>query len=109
MIGLLGDVRIGEVRERETARGGAVLERVAERSDSLTLGGNGLARGDGVCTVVPAKMLAGCERARFGGDRGDGDNGDLGDGLGDFVTRRNLEGERDRERRSDLTAEVTST
>ena len=50
-----------------------------------------------------------CEDARFGGDRGEGESGDFGDELGDFVTRRNLDGDLDSERRSDLTADVTST
>lgn len=52
---------------------------------------------------------AGYEDARLDGDTGDGDSGDDGDGLGDFVASRNLDGERDKERLSDLTAEVTST
>lgn len=48
--------------------------------------------------------------ARFEGDEGDGESGDLGDVPEDFsVTRWNFEGERDSERRSDPTADVTST
>ncbi len=48
--------------------------------------------------------------ARLEGDEGDGGSGDLGDVLEDFsVARRNFEGERDSERRIDLTADVTST
>lgn len=51
-----------------------------------------------------------CEVDRFCGDNGEGERGDLGDEDGDFlVTRRNFDGERERERRSDLTADVTST
>lgn len=53
--------------------------------------------------------ILGCDTARLGGDSGDGDRGDLGDELGDLVTRRNFDGDRDSERLSDLTAEVTST
>jgi len=105
LIGLLGDVRV-----RDEARGAAVLDRLADRSESFTLGGNGLAKGEGVCDGVPLKMVDGCEFRRFGGDRGDGESGDFGDAAGVLsVIRRNLEGERDNERRSDLTAEVTST
>jgi hypothetical protein len=47
----------------------------------------------------------GWEAARLG----DGESGDFGDELGDLVTRRNFDGDRDRERLSDLTADVTST
>jgi hypothetical protein len=48
--------------------------------------------------------------ARFEGDKGDSESGDFGDRLGDLsVTRWNLDGDRDSERRRDLTAEVTST
>ena len=44
------------------------------------------------------------------GDKGDGERGDLGDELGDFLpTRRNFDGDRERDLRIDLTAEVTST
>jgi hypothetical protein len=50
-----------------------------------------------------------CEVVRFGGDKGDGDNGDLGDELGDFVTRRNFDGDLESDRLRDLTALVTST
>lgn len=48
---------------------------------------------------------AGWEEARFG----DGESGDLGEELGDLVTRRNFEGDRESERLRDLTADVTST
>ena len=44
----------------------------------------------------------GVENVRFGGE---GESGDLGEGLVDFVTRRNFEGDRDNERLMDLTAE----
>jgi hypothetical protein len=48
------------------------------------------------------------ERRR--GDKGQGESGDLGEELGDLVTRRkDLEGLRDKERLSDRTAEVTFT
>ena len=50
-----------------------------------------------------------CEEIRFGGDRGDGDRGDFGDGLGDLDIKRNLDGDLESERRRDLTADVTST
>jgi hypothetical protein len=106
----------GEVRCLEMGRPGAVLARWLARKVSFALGGKGTARAEGVWWVgalakgvLPgplAKML-GWDDARLCGD---GDSGDLGDGLGDFlVTRRNFEGDRDRERRRDLTAEVTST
>jgi hypothetical protein len=85
------------------------LARDDDRSANLALGGNGTASGDGVCGVLLLVNIAGYADARFDGDIGDGDRGDFGDGLGDFVTSRNLDGERDRERRRDLTAEVTST
>lgn len=105
LIGLLGDVRV-----LDEARGVALLDLVADLRESFTLGGNGLARGEGVCEGVIENMVEGCEVRRFGGERGEGDNGDFGDELGLLsVTRRNLEGERESERRSDLTAEVTST
>ena len=58
---------------------------------------------------APAKIVAGCDSPRFGGDNGDGDKGDLGEELGDLVTRRNFEGDRESDRLRDLTAEVTST
>lgn len=45
----------------------------------------------------------------MGGDKGEGESGDFGEELGDLVTRRNFDGDRDNERLSDLTAEVTST
>jgi hypothetical protein len=48
----------------------------------------------------------GFETVRFGGE---GDRGDVGDGLGDFATRRNFEGDRDSDRLRERTAEVTST
>lgn len=80
-----------------------------ERSANLALGGNGTASGDGVWGVFVAAKMAGYEEARLDGDSGDGDSGDFGEGLGDLVTSRNLDGERDKERLSDLTAEVTST
>ena len=104
--GLLGDVRV-----REEGRGGAVLARPEERSANFALGGNGTANGDGVCgglLVLPVKIV-GCETVRFGDENGDGDSGDLGDELGDFLTRLNLDGDLESERLRDLTAEVTST
>jgi hypothetical protein len=51
LIGLLG-----EVRDLEAALGGAVLERLVDRRESFTLGGNGLANGDGVCVGVVVKV-----------------------------------------------------
>lgn len=60
--------------------------------------------------AAPEKLVADCERERREGDKGQGESGDLGEELGDFVTRRNdFEGLRDSERLSDRTAEVTST
>lgn len=85
------------------------MARDEDRSANLALGGNGTARGDGVCGVFVLANNAGYEDARLDGETGDGDSGDLGDELGDLVTSRNLDGERDKERLSDLTAEVTST
>jgi hypothetical protein len=58
--------------------------------------------------LKPLKMV-GLDVARLGGDLGDGESGDFGDELGDFFTRLNFDGERESERRSDRTAEVTST
>lgn len=100
---------MGEVR-REAGRGGAVFARPDERSASFALGGKGTANGDGVCggLLNPVKMV-GLEMARFGGDSGDGESGDFGDELGDFLTKLNLEGDRDSERRKDLTAPGKST
>jgi hypothetical protein len=103
---------LGDVRVRDEGRAGAVFERVEERRANFALGGNGTARGDGVCgglLGLPVKIVAGWEDARLGGDKGDGESGDFGEELGDLVTRRNLDGDRDSERRRDLTAEVTST
>jgi hypothetical protein len=86
------------------------LERPEERSASFALGGNGTAKGDGVWggLLKPVKMV-GLDTARLGGDFGDGERGDFGDELGDFLTKLNLDGDRESERRRDLTAEVTST
>lgn len=56
--------------------------------------------------MLGVNKVAGCEDARFGGD---GESGDFGDELGDLVTRRNFDGDRERERLRDLTADVTST
>jgi hypothetical protein len=62
---------------------------------------------------VPAKNPKCVDCARVDGDDGDngeGDSGDLGDGLGDLcVTSLNFDGDRDSDRRKDLTAEVIST
>ena len=91
---------MGEVRVRETGRVGAAL-RAEDRRANFALGGKGTASGDGVWDgLLP--NTDGVENVRFGGD---GESGDLGEGLGDFVIRRNLEGDRERERRMDLTAE----
>lgn len=53
--------------------------------------------------------MAGLDVARLGGEVGDGESGDFGDVVGDVVTRLNFDGDRESERRRDLTAEVTST
>jgi hypothetical protein len=103
---------LGEVRVRDEGRVGAVVfPRVEDRSASFALGGKGTAKGEGVCGgllgLLPKIEL--WEDVLFGGDNGEGDRGDLGDELGDFVTRRNFDGERERERRRDLTAELIST
>lgn len=95
---------LGEVRVRETGRAGDGLERADDRRANFALGGNGTARGEGVCDGLLPKM-DGVENARFGGE---GERGDLGDGLGDLVTRRNFEGDRESERLMDLTAEEIS-
>lgn len=104
-MGLLGDVLV-----REEERIG--LGRDADRNANFALGGNGTAKGEGVCGGLPenpAKRELWVD-ARFGGEAGEGDNGDCGEELGDFFgTKRNLDGDRDNERRRDLTAEVTST
>jgi hypothetical protein len=55
--------------------------------------------------LLGANRDAGWEDERFG----DGERGDFGDELGDLATMRNLDGDRDRERLSDRTADVTST
>lgn len=105
-MGLRGDVRV-----RDEGRAGAVFARPDERSANFALGGKGTANGDGVYggLLVPPVKIVGCEAVRFGGDNGDGDRGDLGDELGDFLTRLNLDGDLESERLRDLTAEVTST
>lgn len=46
--------------------------------------------------------------ARFGGDNGDGDKGDCGEELGDLAAKY-FEGDRESDRRIDLTVEVMST
>lgn len=71
-IGLRGDVRV-----RDAGRGGAVLARPDERNANFALGGKGTASGEGVCggLELPVKIV-GCETARFGGDKGEGDSGD---------------------------------
>ncbi len=97
------------MRVRDKGLVGAVFARDDDRSASFALGGNGTAKGDGVCGMLPAANTVGVETVRLEGDKGDGESGDLGDSLGDLVTRRNLDGDRDSERRSDLTADVTST
>lgn len=104
--GLFGDERVFDV-----GRGVAVFDRLADLSDNFTLeGGNGLANGDGVCVGALVKIVAGGKSLRFCGDEVEGERGDFGDELGDFcATRRNLEGERESDRRSDLTADETST
>lgn len=55
-------------------------------------------------------IVADWEPERCRGDRGQGESGDLGEELGDLVTRRkDLDGLRDSERLRERTAEVTST
>lgn len=98
--GLFGEVL------REAGRGAAVFDLVDDRRASFALGGYGTARGDETCDGLPMEKADGVETARFGGD---GERGDFGDGLGDFVIRRNFDGDLDRERLRDRTAEVTST
>jgi len=72
--GLLGEVRVF------VAVVGEFFARLADRSDSFTLGGNGFASGDGPCVGVPKKPT------RFGpsldgdaGVNGEGDSDDFGD------------------------------
>ena len=104
-IGLLGDVLRVIV-----GRTGAVFDRPEERSASFALGGKGTARGDGVLGGLPKPWkMVGLDVARLGGDSGDGESGDFGDELGDFLTKLNFDGDRESERRRDLTAELTST
>lgn len=108
LIGLFGDVRV-----RDVGRGDAAFERPEDLSASFALGGKGTARGEGVWGVLLEELVKKLRwepvLARLEGERGDGESGDFGDELGDFFTRLNLDGERERERLRDLTAEVTST
>lgn len=80
--------------------------REDERNANLTLGGNGTANGEGVCGKLLLEFVV--LGAGFG-ESGDGDRGDFGDGLLAAVTKRNFDGDLERERRSERTAEVTST
>jgi hypothetical protein len=97
------------VRARDNARGVAFFAREADRRASFWLGGNGTARGDGVCGGFAAKKF-GWDKARFCGESGEGEFGEFGVDVGDLVvSRRNLDGDPERERRNDLTADVTST
>lgn len=90
---------------------GAVFARVEERRANLALGGKGTASGEGVCGgLLPTKMEGCADVARLGGEMGEGESGDRGDALGDLPNElRNLEGERDSERRMDLKPSLTST
>lgn len=99
LMGLLGEVRVrGERRE------GGSFARDDDRSANLALGGNGTARGDGVCGGWGTDS----EDASCEGDS-EGEKGDFGEELGDLVMMRNFEGDLESERLSDLTADVTST
>jgi hypothetical protein len=96
---------LGEVLVRDNARGGAVFERAEDRRASFE-GGNGT-RGDGVWGgLLEVPVIAGWDEERLG-DIWQGD-GAFADGLGDFETRLNFEGDRDRLCLSDLTADVKS-
>ena len=76
---------------------------------SFALGGKGTAKGEGVWFGMVEKRPPPV-RLVGDGDKGDGERGDLGDELGDFLpTKRNFDGDRERDLRIDLTAEVTST
>lgn len=57
----------GEVRSRAVGLAGAVFERVDERKASLD-GGNGTARGDGVCGGLLKVEREGFDAVRFGED-----------------------------------------
>ena len=96
--GLLEEVRLGCVL-------GVLC--LADLSESLTLGGNGLANGEDGCALAPGNAEPNC----FGdpdGVSGEGDRGELGEPpLGDFFMW-NLDGERDRERRRVLMPAVKS-
>lgn len=84
---------------RAVARGLVVLVRY------------GTASGDGVVTLAVCRIKE-VDAERLGGERHDGESGELGDGDVDLdVTRRNaeaLEGDRDSERRI-LNVEAAST
>lgn len=101
-IGLFGEVRL------KLDRGEVIFGLVAERNESLTLGGKGLARGEGVWFgVLDGALLSSDDLPE---DFGEGEWTETGEELADLdVTKRNLDGERDSERRKDLTADVTST
>jgi hypothetical protein len=78
---------LGELRVLIDGRAPATFEPFADRNDSFTLGGNGLARGDGVCVGVACKEALGCNTGRFEGDNGEGESGEFGEELDDLVTR----------------------
>lgn len=76
--GLLGEVRFGCVP-------GVLC--FADLSESLTLGGNGVANGDDGCVVVPGNGDPSCLDGEPPGVSGEGDRGERGDPhppLGDF-------------------------
>lgn len=68
----------------------------------LALGANGTANCEGGTVVVDTKRLK--ELTRFGGERGEGESGEVGEGEFDFeVMSRNAgprDGDRDKDRRS---------
>ena len=96
--GLLGEVRFGCVP-------GVLC--FADLSDSLTLGENGVAKGD-FWRVVPGNSDPKCLDGEPPGVNGEGDRGERGEAhpsLGDFF-KWNLDGERDSERLRVLSADL---
>jgi len=103
LAGLFGDV----LRE-EHGRKVVILGLVDDRNASFALGGKGTASGEEMCAGFPNGVVEGVvETARLWGV---GESGDFaGEALGDLVMSRNFEGDLDRERLNDRTADPTST
>ena len=95
--------------ERNVVPGG--LSRRAPDRVFLALGGNGVASGDGDITLAFESKLT--EPARFWGESGDGERGELGEGDADLdVISRNvgpLDGDLESERLNCANAGLEST